>query len=58
MKRLEKVDVRGDKVTLVFEDRDKWGRLRRRQQITINRRNLEFALRKAEMTVPWQEVSK
>jgi hypothetical protein len=58
MKEVKEVQIKGDRVTLTVEDRDRWNRLRRRQQLTFRRRQFELALRKAEVTIPWTEASR
>lgn len=56
MKEIDKINIRADKVTIVVVERDMWGGVRKRQQMTFRRRQFESALRTAEITVPWQEV--
>lgn len=52
------VDENRDRVTLVVVERDSWGAIRGRKQMTFRKRQFESALRTAEMTVPWQDVTR
>lgn len=56
MKEVNRVRIKGDRVTLTVVDRDSWGTIRSRRQMTFRRRAFERALRDAEVTVPWTEV--
>ena len=51
------VDEKRDRVTIVVVDRDSWGSIRSRKQMTFRKRGFESALRVAEMTIPWQDVA-
>ena len=52
------VDEKRDRVTLVVIERDSWGTIRDRKQMTFRKRQFESSLRIAEMTVPWQDVAR
>lgn len=56
MKEVKSIEVRRDRVKIEVVERDRWGAIRHRQQLTFHRRGFENALRAAEMTVPWEEV--
>ena len=55
-KEIDKVEVTDTKVKLVVVDRDGWGSVRRRQQMTFNRRHFEHAMARAGILVPWSRV--
>lgn len=52
------VDAKRDRVTLFIVERDSWGAIRDRKQMTFRKRQVEAALCAAEMTVPWQDVAR
>lgn len=45
-----------ERVTLVFIERDSYGRVRDRFQRTVSRRMIERALESASFVVPWREA--
>lgn len=58
MKEIKSIEIKGDKVTLVVQDRDSWGTVRDRRQMTFRRRHFEKALMDADITVPWKAVNR
>lgn len=56
MKHIKDVTINENKVTLRFQDRDRYGYITARQQITLSKREFEKALRDAGVTVPWHQV--
>ena len=58
MKKIKSIEIKKDKVKIVVEDRDLYGTVRRRQQMTFGRRHFETALQNADITVPWKAVNR
>lgn len=55
-KEIKSITLKDKKVTMVFQERNSWGTIVGKQQITISRWALERALREAEITVPWDRA--
>lgn len=57
MKQIHKVVVKPGKVTLTIVERDYWGAIKKRQQMTFTKRHFDKALSDAEITVPWKDLN-
>lgn len=55
-REINKVEVTDTKVKIVVVERNYWGSIVRRQQMTFKRRHFEQAMANAGITVPWSRV--